>query len=231
MLVEQFKTNLASVRKRIFQATERSGREPNSVRLVGVTKYVDAYVTAQLVEAGCLELGENRPQSLWEKAAAISDPRIIWHLIGHLQRNKIKRTIELAALIHSVDSDRLLTAINELAIESGRIVNVLLEVNVSGDAAKHGYSPDQMGAALDRVAGCENIRVQGLMCMAGLDSNPEEARLEFRRLREIRDSLIPNLPSNANLSDLSMGMSGDFEIAIEEGSTIVRVGSLLFEKG
>jgi pyridoxal phosphate enzyme (YggS family) len=230
MSVEQFKTNLAMVRERIYKAAERSGRQADSVRLVGVTKYVDASVTAQLVEAGCLELGENRPQTLWEKAADLKDPRIVWHLIGHLQRNKVKRTIELASLIHSVDSDRLITAINEAAIESKRTVDVLLEVNVSGDQAKHGYAPDQIDKALDLVARCQNVRVQGLMCMAGLDSEPDEARQEFRRLRELRDSLLTSQPANVNLRDLSMGMSGDFETAIEEGATIVRVGSLLFEK-
>jgi pyridoxal phosphate enzyme (YggS family) len=229
MSVEKFRDNLARVRERIHAAEIRSGRPSGCVRMVGVTKYVDAATTALLAAAGLRELGENRPQSLWEKAAAIQNPDIVWHLIGHLQRNKVKRTIEIASWIHSIDSDRLLNAVNQAALEASRTVNVLLEVNVSGDEAKHGYAPKQMTAALEQVAQSPQLRVHGLMCMAGLNSDPTQARREFSQLRELRNQLNSQLPANATMSELSMGMSGDFEIAIEEGATIVRIGSLLFE--
>lgn len=229
MSIEQFRSNLARVRERISQAEIRSGRPPGSVRLVGVTKYVDADTTAKLVSAGLLELGENRPQSLWAKAAALQNRDVVWHLIGHLQRNKVQRTIEIASLIHSVDSQRLLLAINQAGLDSNRRVRVLLEVNVSGDVAKHGFAPAELVAVLDQVASCSHIEVQGLMCMAGLESDSVQTRQEFSRLRQLRDQVSSNLPDNVNLAELSMGMSGDFEIAIEEGATLVRIGSLLFD--
>lgn len=229
MSIEQFRSNLARVRERISQAEIRSGRPPGSVRLVGVTKYVDADTTAKLVSAGLLELGENRPQSLWAKAAALQNRDVVWHLIGHLQRNKVQRTIEIASLIHSVDSQRLLLAINQAGLDSNRRVRVLLEVNISGDVAKHGFAPAELLAVLDQVASCSHIEVQGLMCMAGLESDSVQTRQEFSRLRQLRDQVSSNLPDNVNLAELSMGMSGDFEIAIEEGATLVRIGSLLFD--
>jgi hypothetical protein len=230
MSEESLRRNLVRVQERMRDAERRSGRTEGSVRLVGVTKYVDASVAAELVAAGCLELGENRPQALWEKSEALPDPRIVWHLIGHLQRNKVKRTVEVASLIHSVDSTRLLNAIDEAGLELNRQVDVLLEVNVSGDSAKQGYNPAELMPALEAVARCHYVRVLGLMCMAGLESSPDQTRMEFRRLRELRDSLCHQLPHNAVLDELSMGMSGDFEIAIEEGATMVRVGSLLFDE-
>jgi pyridoxal phosphate enzyme (YggS family) len=220
--------NVAAVRQRIAEAARRAGRAPGDVTLVAVSKYVDAVQTAALVQAGCFDLGESRPQLLWEKAAAIDDPRIRWHLIGHLQTNKVKRTLAAAALVHSVDSERLLHAIDAEATALGRTIDVLLEVNVSGDATKHGVAASGLPALVAAAAGCRQVRVRGLMTMASLEGDDDRTRREFAALRELRDRFASDTPPNVRLVDLSMGMSGDFELAIAEGATIVRVGSALF---
>lgn len=223
-IVEQFKENLTVVRQRIADAAQRSGRSATDVQLVAVSKYVDAAMTALLIEAGADVLGENRPQALDEKYQTIDNPNVHWHLIGHLQRNKVKKVLPQAALIHSVDSIRLIDAIEKSATDQGLIANVLLEANVSGESAKHGFSPAEVAAALDHAQSLSAIKVTGLMCMAGLASDTDNVRAEFARLRELRDQL-----GSKELVHLSMGMSGDFEVAIEEGATLVRVGSTLFE--
>jgi pyridoxal phosphate enzyme (YggS family) len=198
--------------------------------LIGVTKYVDANIARMLFDAGVADLGESRPQELWNKAEALADLRIQWHLIGHLQRNKVKRTLESVGLIHSVDSLRLLQEINAQGAGQARpVVDVLLEVNISGDVAKHGLRPDEIEPLIPEIAKLSHVAVQGLMTMSGLESTPEQTRHEFAALRELRDKLRSTATPNVALNELSMGMSDDFEIAIEEGATIVRVGSALFE--
>ena len=224
--VARIAENVARVRGRIAEAAARSGRAPSHVTLVAVTKYVPADMVRPLVAAGCLDLGESRPQQLWEKAAALSDVPIRWHLIGHLQRNKVRRTLPLLTMVHSVDSPRLLAAMDE---ECAARLPVLLEVNVSGEAAKHGFPPETIEPFLAQWAGCRHVSLRGLMCMAGLEGGLETARRDFSALRALRDRLRPRCPPGVTLDELSMGMSGDFEAAIEEGATIVRVGSALFE--
>lgn len=228
-MIERLKANLERIQHRIRQAEIRADRPAGSVRLIGVTKYVDAATTQQLVAAGCHELGENRPQVLWDKAPQLAAESIKWHLIGHLQRNKVKRTIEIASLIHSVDSLRLIDAIEEAAAAANRQVQILLEVNVSQESAKHGFKPTELEAVIDRLGQAQFLRTKGLMCMAGLESDPDQARREFADLRRLSEGLRSNLPDHVSMDQLSMGMSGDFEIAIEEGATLVRIGSLLFE--
>ena len=174
------------------------------------------------------DFGEGRPQELWNKAAGLTDLAIRWHLIGHLQRNKVERTLPLVSMIHSVDSLRLLGAINAAAEASDRTIPVLLEVNISGDTAKHGFAPSEMPERLAEIPGFTRVQIRGLMAMAGLDGDADCARRDFRNLRELRDRLC-QMPGGAGLTELSMGMSGDFEIAVEEGATIVRIGSALFE--
>lgn len=220
--------NVADIRECIARAAERSGRTPDRITLVAVTKYVSADMTRLLVAAGCYELGESRPQQLWEKADLLSDLPIRWHMIGHLQRNKVSRTLARTVLIHSVDSRRLLEAIDDDADDTGP-VHVLLEVNISGEKTKYGFMPDQIEPLLAELPNYSNVSVRGLMCMAGLEGGPDEARRDFAALRQLRDRLLPACPPGATLDELSMGMSGDFEAAIEEGATIVRVGSALFE--
>ena len=216
--------NFSRIQDRIAEALHRSGRK-DSVQLVGVTKYVDVAAAQQLFEAGCTTLGESRPQQLWQRADELSELPICWHMIGHLQRNKIKRTLPLVELIHSVDSRRLAAAINEQAAAIDRTVDVCLEVNVSGDEAKHGFAAEELPEVLGEMQTLEHLRVVGLMGMASFDRRGSESRQDFQRLR----TLFDELSDEHSLTQLSMGMSGDFEVAIEEGSTIVRVGSALFE--
>jgi pyridoxal phosphate enzyme (YggS family) len=221
--------NVERVRSRIAEAAARSGRTADQVRLVGVTKYVGLREARALLAARLLELGESRPQELWRKAEALPGQGVTWHLIGHLQRNKVRRTLPLAPLIHSADSLRLLTAINQEAESLNLTAQVLLEVNVSGEAAKHGLTPEEVQPMLPAVAALKRVRALGLMAMASLVGGREQARRDFARLRELRDQLAPSCPPEISLAELSMGMSDDFDVAIEEGATIVRVGSALFE--
>jgi pyridoxal phosphate enzyme (YggS family) len=236
--MSRLRDNLSAVRQRIAEAALASGRSADQVRLVAVTKYAGDDVIHDLVAAGCFDLGEARPQALWAKAAALAEAlsadlalsqQIRWHLIGHLQRNKIERTLPLVSLIHSADSLRLLRAIEQTGAQHDRRVPVLLEVNVSGDSTKHGFAPSEVAAVLPEVAAMEHVSLRGLMCMAAREGDEAVARRNFASLRELRDGLRPDLPDRARLDELSMGMSGDFEIAIEEGATVVRIGSALFE--
>lgn len=223
--------NLAEVRGRIAAAAARAGRSPADVTLVAVTKYVPADVVRPLVAAGCLDLGESRPQKLWEKAESLADLPIRWQMIGHFQRNKVHRTLPLLSMVHSVDSPRLLAAIDEdlKGIDRASPLPVLLEVNISGESAKHGFTPEAIEPFLAEIPTYRNVAVRGLMCMAGLEGGADESRRDFAALRQLRDRLRKNCPPTVAIDELSMGMSGDYEIAIEEGSTIVRVGSALFE--
>lgn len=228
-LVARISENLAQVRQRIAEAAQTSGRSPDAIRLVAVTKYVGPEEIIALVEAGCHDLGESRPQQLWQRAAALEHLPIRWHLIGHLQRNKVQRTLPLVAMIQSVDSPRLLAAIEEAAASLSRKIPALVEVNISDEEAKSGLDPGELEPMLADLASFERVEIRGLMGMASLEGGQEAARRDFARLRELRDRLRPLCPPNIRLDELSMGMSGDYEVAIQEGATIVRVGSALFE--
>mgnify|MGYP000546805143 CR=1 FL=1 len=228
-VAQQIADNLRAVRQRIAEAAARSGRSVEQVRLVAVTKTVGLEEIRALVGAGCQELGESRPQQLWEKAAALEDLRIHWHMVGPLQRNKVRRTLEVAEMIQSADSLRLIRAIDRIAGELGRLLPILIEVNVSREPAKHGFHPDLLEPSLLEVASCRHVEVRGLMCMASLEGGLDAARRDFAALRNLRDRLRNRCPEGIALEELSMGMSGDYEVAIEEGATIVRIGSALFE--
>ena len=225
---DKLKANWDSVMERVAVAAEASGRAASDVRVVGVTKYVAPEIARLLFQAGCRDLGESRPQVLLEKTAALSDLDVTWHMIGHLQRNKVSKTLPHVSLIHSVDSQRLAGSVARLAIEQNITQDVLLEVNISGEEAKHGFTNSSLLEQLPELLSLNNIRFCGLMCMAGLASDETETRQQFEMLRLLRDSLQSNL-SEHPMTELSMGMSGDFELAIAEGATIVRVGSVLFE--
>lgn len=228
-LTKRLMENLAAVRARIDAAANRAGRSSSEITLVAVTKYVDATVASRLAENGCTDLGESRPQELWQKSTVSSAQNIRWHLVGHLQRNKVRRTLPIVTLIHSIDSTRLLEEVDRESAALNRRTPVLLEVNISGDPAKHGLLPAAMADALKAAAKCTHVEIRGLMAMAGVEGDLESARNDFRQLRKLRDRLRGECQDFANLADLSMGMSGDFEVAIEEGATIVRIGSVLFE--
>jgi pyridoxal phosphate enzyme (YggS family) len=219
---------LAQVESCIQAACTRAARPRSAVKVVAVTKTVSPAVAALVPEAGILDLGESRPQELWHKAAALP-ATVRWHLVGHLQRNKIERTLPLVHLIHSVDSLRLLTVLEQEAGKRGRPVDVLLEVNASRETNKHGFAPEELPGLVPQVAALQNVRVRGLMTMAAFEEDPERCRPTFALLRELRDRLSGALPEPHRLEHLSMGMTNDFEVAIEEGATLVRLGTALFE--
>lgn len=227
--VERLKDNVASVKHRIDRAAVASGRRSEDIRLIAVAKYVDAQVTRELVESGCHCLGESRPQLLWEKGEKLQDLDVEWHLIGPLQRNKIRRSLLFANTIHSCDSLKLLHAINAIAAETQRRMNCLLQVNISEESAKQGFSLSEIEAAVVEVQSMANIQLIGLMGMGSLGGDLEANRKEFRQLKETLDQSQSHNGGNVNLCELSMGMSSDFEVAIAEGATMVRVGSTLFE--
>lgn len=222
---------LAAVRARIAAACARAGREPD-VMLVAVTKTVSPRVAGLLPELGVTDLGENRPQELWRKAEELKHLPIRWHLIGHLQRNKVERTLPLVHLIHSIDSLRLLQTVADTARKWGSCPPLLLQVNASREAHKHGFDYDDLIREGPRIATlAAELDVAGLMGMAEYSDDPEKARSTFRELRQFRDRLRGEtiFASIRSLPHLSMGMSGDFEVAVEEGATLVRIGTTLFE--
>jgi pyridoxal phosphate enzyme (YggS family) len=219
---------LKAVEDRIRAACSRAGRHREEVALVAVTKSVSLDVATLLPKLGQLNLGESRPQELWRKAAALP-ATVHWHLIGHLQRNKIERTIPLACLIHSVDSERLLTGLEAEAAKRQASIEVLLEVNVSGETSKHGFAPSKIQNLSSMIGGLKFVQVRGLMTMAAYEEDLERTRPTFAALRALRDELRHEWGSLVRLDHLSMGMSNDFEIAIEEGATLVRVGTAIFD--
>jgi len=229
-LADRLIENLGNVRGRMDDAARRAGRDPADITLLIVTKYAPDEAVQALAALGPCELGESRPQQLIQRAGLMPDAK--WHLIGHLQRNKVRALLPHVALIHSVDSLRLLERIDQIAGELGVRSNVLLEVNVSGEAAKDGFDPERLRSEWTQCAAAANVDLCGFMTMAPLDSDPDSARPVFQRLRELRDELqaMPVArPQPIRLSHLSMGMSSDFEAAIAEGATIVRIGSAIFE--
>lgn len=210
----------------VGRAAESVDRPPEAIRIVGVTKYVPADTARQLVAAGCFDLGESRPQGMWDKAAALADMEgIRWHMIGHLQRNKLRRTLPLVTWIHSVDSERLLES---LQLESRQLAlrpRLLIEINLTQDVEKTGLSPLAAEQLLLRQADWPDVELVGLMGMASRGGDLELAAREFGALRELRDRFEQRL--GRPLPELSMGMSHDFEVAIAQGATMIRVGSRL----
>jgi pyridoxal phosphate enzyme (YggS family) len=215
------------VEERLGAACRRAGRAREDVTLVCVTKTITPALASLLPELGLLHLGENRPQELWRKAAAL--PKTVhWHLIGHLQRNKIERTSPLVYLIHSVDSQRLLEALEQEAAKRQQTVPVLLEVNARREPNKHGFAPEEVPGLVPALAALQHVQIRGLMTMAALEENPERSRPIFAEVRALRERLRGELGPPHQWEHLSMGMSNDFEVAIEEGATLVRIGSALF---
>lgn len=214
--------NLAEVKGRIAQAARRSGRTPEDVTLVVVTKKVEVSRILEAISAGATELGENYVQEAVAKWQAIGSAGVQWHFIGHLQKNKVKQAVKMFDLIQSVDSLPLAQEIGKRALDQGRIMDVLIEVRISGEETKHGVSPEDALAFAQEVAQVEGIKLQGFMGMAPFVVNPEEARPFFARLKQLWDKL----PLEQR-QWLSMGMSHDFEVAIEEGSNMVRIGTAI----
>lgn len=226
------RANLERLLERVSRACAAAGRSPDGVTVVGVTKYVGPREAAALVAAGRHDLGESRPQLLWEKADSpeLAGAPVRWHQIGHLQRNKVARTLAYGALVHSVDSFRTLGTINKEAERAGLVAEYLFEVNCSGDPEKHGMSPGQLAHDVEECGDFfRHTRLRGLMTMAAREGDSDTARRNFAMLRELRDRVAPRVGEGGSLDILSMGMSGDFEEAIVEGSTMVRIGSALWE--
>lgn len=225
MLIE----NASNILKRISHAAMRAGRSPDEVKLVAVTKAVGIETIKEAIDAGLRIFGENRVQEARDKISnlksQISNSRIEWHLIGYLQKNKAKYAVQLFDLIHSVDSIGLAEELNKQAEKIHKIQRILIQVKLSEEETKHGIAEEDLTPLLERIKRLNNLKLEGLMTMPPFFEDPERARPYFRRLREIRDNLENK---GFKLPDLSMGMSGDFEVAIEEGATMVRIGTLLF---
>lgn len=226
---ETFQERLDTVRRRMQDACARSGRDPSSVRLVAVSKGHGPERVREAAECGLAVFGESKVQEAKAKIP-LCPGKLSWHMVGHLQRNKAGIAAELFDLIHSVDSLRLLETIDRACGEAGRRVPVLVEVNVSGESAKFGLVPEAVPGLLAAAGALRHVSVAGLMTMPPFTEDPEKARPHFRRLRELRDGW--RAETGLPLDELSMGMTHDFEIAIEEGATSVRIGTALFgERG
>ncbi len=227
---QQIAANLADVEERMAAACARAGRERDSVQLIAVTKYAAWEWVEALVELGVRRLGESRPQQLIERSERLpADAGVEWHLIGHLQRNKVRPMLPRVASIHSVDAFKLLDRIELIAGELNFSPRLLLEVNLSGEASKDGFSAKELQTRGEDLLKYSQARITGLMTMAPHTEDESAVRAAFRNLRRLRDELQRQSESRLPLPELSMGMSGDFEIAIEEGATHIRIGSQLFE--
>ena len=202
------------------QAAQR-GRDPDSIKLVAVTKQANPDQMRELIEAGETEIGENRVKDAVEKKRIFTSQSLSWHMIGHLQSNKVKEAVKIFSVIHSVDSLKLAYSIDKEAKKNTTVQDILIEINVSGEDSKFGLKPEMLSGYLQEVAALNGIRTLGLMTMAPFVKNAEEVRPYFRRLKKLADAM--------HLRELSMGMTQDFEVAIEEGATMVRIGSALFQ--
>ena len=219
--------NLKIVQKRITEVALKTGRQPGDITLVAVTKTVASDLINQAIAGGVSVIGENRVQEAAQKLPEITGG-VKWHLIGHLQSNKAKKAVEMFSLIHSVDSPDLAREIGRRALEANKVQEVLLEVNTSGEPQKYGFGLEEVLAALTEIKDIGGIKVLGLMTVGPLTEDDQRVRKAFRRLRIIfQEAAKLNLP-NVQMKHLSMGMSGDFETAIEEGSNMVRIGSAIF---
>lgn len=225
---DEIATSLAAVRERLARSVERAGRSPSSVRLIAISKTRPADDVRAAFEAGQTEFGENRVQEALEKIGATSDIPIAWHLVGHLQSNKARKAAAAFGWIHSIDSADLLKRVDEAAEDAGRRPELFIQVDLAGEPTKHGAPADAWLSVFEAASSCRAARVTGLMLLPPFFDDPEEARPYFRRLREIRDELAARGVAPELLHELSMGMSHDFEVAVEEGATLVRVGTAIF---
>jgi pyridoxal phosphate enzyme (YggS family) len=227
-LTNDLPARLAAVRTRIARAADRARRDPSSIRLVAVSKTFPADAVRAAFDAGQHEFGENKVQEALDKMDRTADLPIRWHLVGHLQSNKAKKAATRFDLIHSIDGPALLTKVDEAAAGTGRRLDLLVQVDLAGEATKHGAREDQLASIFEAARGCRTARVVGLMLLPPAAEDAEESRAYFRRLRGARDRLLAQGVDGSMLNELSMGMSHDFEVAIEEGATLVRVGTAIF---
>ncbi len=226
-LEADIRARLADVRARITRAAEAAGRDPSDIRLVAVSKTFGAEYVEAAAAAGQLEFGENRVQEAAEKIDRVAAPAR-WHLVGHLQSNKARRAASLFACIQSVDSVDLLRRLDAAAADEATSPDVLVQVDLAGEPTKHGATPEQVQRIFAEAAACRAVRLTGLMALPPFFDDAEEARPYFRRLRVLRDRMVAGGTPAPLLRELSMGMSHDFEVAVQEGATIVRVGTAIF---
>ena len=230
------KENVDAIREAITASAKKSGRDPSEIKLIGVTKTVDVLRISELLASGVTDIGENRVQDFLPKYdyfqknfKELENRPNEWHFIGHLQRNKVKFIADKVDLIHSVDSLPLAVEINRRGEQVGKIVNILAEINISGEPSKYGIPPDDILEFIENLANMQFVRLTGLMCMAPFVENPEENRVFFSKMRKISVDIQNKCIYHTKLISLSMGMSNDFSVAIEEGATMVRIGTALFE--
>lgn len=228
-ILGRLQENVTRIKEEIASCCLAAKRDVSSVKLVAVTKYVDARTMRILFEAGCTAMGENRGDSFRDKVELLDDLPIEYHFIGHLQRNKIKWVLPSATLVHSVDSLRLMEALNSQALADQRECQILLEVNISGEANKDGLSWTEVVDVVTAGQAMPGIRVCGFMGMASLDSGRQETQKQFESLANLAYEILPMATAKDPLNELSIGMSHDFDLAIAAGATLVRIGSRLFE--
>lgn len=230
--IQELRRRFTSIHERIEAACRRSGRSPDEVTLIAVSKTFPVDDVRSAIEAGHTHFGENRVQEFVEKAEQVAPRRqggdVTWHMIGHLQRNKAKDVIRLADSFHSLDSVRLARELHKRAEQEDRRLETFVQVNVSGETSKFGIEPDALRDFLRDVAPFDRLDIVGLMTIAAPADDPQDVRPQFQLLRRLRDEQQSGLPSHIRLEKLSMGMSGDFEVAIEEGATHIRIGSAIF---
>ncbi len=218
---------IAEVSGRIAAACKRVGRDPQEVTLIAVSKTMPVEAIREAMACGTVDFGENRPQELRDKQAEITEP-LRWHMIGSLQTNKLKYVIGKTTLIHSVDSVHLAEAIEEMSAKKELVTEILLEINIAGEDSKHGIAPEELEPLVRAVSQLPHIKVRGLMTVAPYTENAEENRIYFRKMKQLMVDINSKNIDNIDMDVLSMGMTGDYEIAIEEGATLVRVGTGIF---
>lgn len=226
--VDEFRENFAQIQARIVQACERVGRDPSTVRLLPVSKTVDQNRIRMVASLGYQQFGENKVQEAQNKAEGMADLNLHWALIGHLQTNKVKYVARFASEFQALDSVRVAQLLDARLTIEDRYLDVHIQINTSGEESKYGISPEELPAFIEGIKDLTRIRVKGLMTLAIFSGDQNLVRNCFILLRNLRDQMKPHLPEHMSLDDLSMGMSGDFEIAIEEGATTVRIGQALF---
>ena len=227
---ENVQIGLKRVKERIEAAALSAGRDPETVKLVAVSKTVPADRVLAAIKAGATDLGENYVQEAREKIEALKGESILWHFVGHLQSNKAKYAVKLFDLIHSVDSSKLAKELNKRAATLGKVQQILIQVNISGEETKSGIDAEQALEIVRKVSRFENLAIRGLMTMPPFFNAPDKVRPYFRALKDLQDVIRKEAIPNMDMTELSMGMTGDFETAIEEGATLVRIGTAIFGK-
>ncbi len=219
---------VSEVRERIRKACERASRKPETVQLIAVTKGFGVERIREAVEAGIQDIGENFVQELRAKRQELNDPTVRWHFVGHLQSNKVKYIADFICLVHSLDHRSVAEEIDKRGARIGRVIEALVEVNTSGEKSKFGVYPEASLEFVKALARYKNLKVKGLMTIGPFVPDPEDSRPAFRTLRQLRDEIASAGIDNVEMRELSMGMTKDFEVAIEEGATLVRIGTAIF---